>query len=445
MKKIYVVKLIFNNLRHLWTGVDMKFLVFIFFIGLHFKSIGQAGGNALYFKNGGANHDYFQSQSNHSINGSDPFTFEFWYKETISHNSYLPGLDDDQFRISTGGTRIYIFRPSGAAGSGQINTGYDIQLNVWTHYAFSFDGQNLIFYVNGSSVYTEDLGTGVNFSGGSIRIGWITNAGSCPDGLIDDLRLWTVAQAPTLGVLTGTEPNLEIYYKLDEGISCGNNTGVTTAVDAAGLGGNNNGILSHFDLSSSSCQSNWSVPAGVLPVELTDFSAQLVKGKTKLKWQTASELNNAGFHLQRSPDGKNWQDLAFLPGHGTTHEAQSYTYTDERPLPGLNYYRLRQVDYDGAFEYSKVVSVEMERDGSGISLYPNPATGTVTLALHTDYTGEASLKLYNLTGQQVKTQVLTLEGGAFRSEIGLDGLPAGVYLAEVTAGNERWRERLVVE
>ncbi len=180
-------------------------------------------------------------------------------------------------------------------------------------------------------------------------------------------------------------------------------------------------------------------------MEIIEFTSRLAFGEINLSWRTASELNNAGFYLQRSPDAKNWHDLAFLPGHGTTHEEQSYTYTDERPLPGMNYYRLQQVDYDGQFEYSKIVSVEMGRDGSGISLYPNPAANSVTLALQTDYTGEASLTLYDLMGRQVKTQTLSLEGGVFRSEIGLDGLPAGVYLAEVVAGREQWRERLVVE
>lgn len=213
-----------------------------------------------------------------------------------------------------------------------------------------------------------------------------------------------------------------------------------------------------FVIADASERVNWSEPltrndlnlwisacALVLPVEIIEFTSRLAFGEINLSWRTASELNNAGFYLQRSPDAKNWHDLAFLPGHGTTHEEQSYTYTDERPLPGMNYYRLQQVDYDGQFEYSKIVSVEMGRDGSGISLYPNPAANSVTLALQTDYTGEASLTLYDLMGRQVKTQTLSLEGGVFRSEIGLDGLPAGVYLAEVVAGREQWRERLVVE
>ena len=187
------------------------------------------------------------------------------------------------------------------------------------------------------------------------------------------------------------------------------------------------------------------ISAAPLPVELVSFSASSKNNIIQLLWRTASETNNEGFQIQRSADGKNWNDLAFVPGHGTTLEAQSYTYTDERPLPGMNYYRLRQMDFDGKSEHSKIVSVEMKNGGSGIHFFPNPATGSVTLALETDYSGEATLTLYDLTGKQMKTATLSLEGGAFRTDIGLGDLPTGIYMAQVRAGNELWRQRLVVE
>ncbi|MBK8565547.1 MAG: T9SS type A sorting domain-containing protein [Saprospiraceae bacterium] len=182
-----------------------------------------------------------------------------------------------------------------------------------------------------------------------------------------------------------------------------------------------------------------------LPVELAEFQATDKHGHVRLDWRTASETNNEGFDIQRSADGKNWNDLAFVPGHGTTDKEQSYNWTDERPLPGLNYYRLQQVDFDGKSEYSKIVSVEMKNGGSGIHFFPNPATGSVTLALETEYSGEAILTLYDLTGKQMKTATLSLEGGAFRTDLGLGSLPTGIYMAQVQAGGVLWRERLVVE
>lgn len=215
--------------------------------------------------------------------------------------------------------------------------------------------------------------------------------------------------------------------------------GTVTIVGTLSITNNNGYIIQH--------QGNgvFLIFSGALPVELIDFTARENDQTVILQWRTASELNNHGFQAQRSTDGKKWQNLAFLPGHGTTHEEQSYTYTDERPLPGLNYYRLRQEDFDGQFEYSQIVSIKMRNGGSGIRLFPNPATHSVTLALETDYDGEATLTLHDITGKQVRTQVLPLEGGTFRSSIELAGLPAGLYLAEVQAGREQWQERLVVE
>ncbi len=185
---------------------------------------------------------------------------------------------------------------------------------------------------------------------------------------------------------------------------------------------------------------------GILPVEIFYFQALVTKkGQIELDWQTASETNNSGFKIQRSANGTSWDDLTFIPGHGTTQEEQSYTFTDGRPLPGLNYYRLKQIDFDGNFEYSKVVTVDTGRDENTVSLFPNPAKNSVTLSLQSDYIGEAALTLYNHLGKRVQVQSFFLEGSTYHSNIDLAGLPAGVYLAEIVAGNEKWQERLVVE
>ncbi len=103
------------------------------------------------------------------------------------------------------------------------------------------------------------------------------------------------------------------------------------------------------------------------------------------------------------------------------------------------------MDYDGQYEYSKTISVEVSKTRSDLSLFPNPANGSITLAFESGYTGEAIITLYDLLGKQMKTQLLPPESGAFRTRIDLSGLPNGMYLAEVQAGREKWQERLVVE
>lgn len=186
------------------------------------------------------------------------------------------------------------------------------------------------------------------------------------------------------------------------------------------------------------------VPTALLPVKLVKFDAEAISDNVLLQWQTASEENNEGFRIERSGDGRSWQDIAFVRGNGTTSEGHKYAHTDDQPLSGTNYYRLKQVDYDGIFEYSPTVAVKTRSGNLDISLHPNPATGRAFLELGADFSGQAVIHLYSLLGERLKTQVLTLERGAHSVEIELSGLPAGVYLTEVIAGENRWQERLVV-
>ncbi|HPI08877.1 MAG TPA: hypothetical protein PLM41_20930, partial [Saprospiraceae bacterium] len=139
------------------------------------------------------------------------------------------------------------------------------------------------------------------------------------------------------------------------------------------------------------------------PVELTYFRATIPEtGRyALLTWRTASERNNLGFDIERSSDGRTWQTLALVPGHGTTQEEQSYAYTDERPQPGENYYRLKQVDFDGKFEYSDIRSVVM---GSGakdeVGIYPNPThSGLVSLDYYAEKEGDLSVSVFDALGR----------------------------------------------
>ncbi len=214
-------------------------------------------------------------------------------------------------------------------------------------------------------------------------------------------------------------------------------SGATAVTNNGGIAGGSGG-----DNSNGSVTLTFSL---ALPVELFHFEARLRKEGVDLLWETATELDNAGFDILRSVDGRNWQTLAFVPGGGSTLQERSYAYMDKHPHPGLNYYRLKQIDFDGQFEYSRIISVDVGGADNGVRLYPNPASGSVILAFETAYAGEAVLYLYNAVGQPLKTKYLSLEPGAFRTGIELDGLPAGVYLVEVRYGARRRLQRLAVQ
>ena len=183
----------------------------------------------------------------------------------------------------------------------------------------------------------------------------------------------------------------------------------------------------------------------LLPVELIFFDAAYIKKDVQLQWKTETELNNSGFEIERSIDARNWDKVSFVLGHGTTTESQSYTYTDRNPQTGINYYRLKQLDLDGVFEYSKTISVKVGRTDGNFNLFPNPAKGSVTIAHDSEYSGKANFVLFDLTGKQVMGEQVAVEEGRFFTNINLESMPVGIYIAEFQAGTEVWKKRLVVK
>lgn len=194
----------------------------------------------------------------------------------------------------------------------------------------------------------------------------------------------------------------------------------------------------------------------VLPVELTYFAAQLEEAVVMLDWQTATELNNEGFEIQRGQIDEQsgelkWQYLTYVSGYGNSSELQDYSYIDEHPAVGVNYYRLKQNDYDGQFEYSKIVSVRLQ--GEAISdtedqaplYYPNPVRGALTLEYISFVTTDALLDIYDLNGKKVSARNLALESGLNRFSIDVSNLAKGSYVAVLWINKQKQTQLLVVE
>ncbi|NJL76689.1 MAG: T9SS type A sorting domain-containing protein [Saprospiraceae bacterium] len=177
-----------------------------------------------------------------------------------------------------------------------------------------------------------------------------------------------------------------------------------------------------------------------LPVELLSFKGHSLGESVKLEWHTASEVNNRGFEVERSTDGKSWKAIGFVAGNGTTLEAQNYTFLDEQPAAGINYYRLQQVDFDGAFEYSEIVVVNFELGGvkDELMVYPNPTNGTFQVQLPQ---ANARLQLYNAQGSLVKSFIAADKNFT----INIADLASGIYLLKAQTGEQVWMQRVVVE
>ena len=167
--------------------------------------------------------------------------------------------------------------------------------------------------------------------------------------------------------------------------------------------------------------------AVVIPVKLIKFEGHPLSKNVELTWSTASELQNDHFEMQRSVDGKTFSKIGHIKGQGTTAVPHNYQLLDESPFMGINYYRLKQVDLNGQFEFSKTISVDMLNAGKTISVYPNPVKDNVTI--ETNITSDYTIELFDIAGKLLQrhpahTPVLQLSTG---------DLLNGVYIISVTS------------
>ena len=168
--------------------------------------------------------------------------------------------------------------------------------------------------------------------------------------------------------------------------------------------------------------------AGIaLPVHLLTFTSKTEAGQIKLNWATANEINSDYFDVERSMDAKVYQKIGTIQAFGTTSTVQNYQFIDVSAKNGIQYYRLKQVDKDGSFEYSRTIAVAKEKNTTS-KLYPNPAKDIVVLE-NKNPDSIKSLTVYNSMGQTVlidikSTNVLnisTLQTGLYFLEVKMEG------------------------
>ena len=182
-----------------------------------------------------------------------------------------------------------------------------------------------------------------------------------------------------------------------------------------------------------------------LPVELTEFTAQVDNDEVILSWTTASEINNDGFAIERRAKidvvdqniaFDSFEEIGFVNGAGSTSSEQAYRFTDTTAEPGIHQYRLRQVDRDGTISYSAIVEIEIDLADAFLlsGAYPNPFNPASTFTLQVSESQDVTIELYDVLGQQVDVLFSgALSAGSPRSFV-IDGsaLPAGLYLYRAT-------------
>jgi hypothetical protein len=183
----------------------------------------------------------------------------------------------------------------------------------------------------------------------------------------------------------------------------------------------------------------------VIPVELTSFTASVIGNGVKLNWSTATETNNRGFEIQRSVNNREFTAIDFVQGHGTTTDKREYSYLDNSGAAGTIYYRLKQIDYDGTFEYSQVVEVAKVVSYELSQNYPNPFNPTTTITYSIPQNSFVTLKVYDVLGSEVAELVNgTVEAGIHKINFNAFNLNSGVYFYTIKAGNFNETKKLML-
>jgi photosystem II stability/assembly factor-like uncharacterized protein len=176
---------------------------------------------------------------------------------------------------------------------------------------------------------------------------------------------------------------------------------------------------------------------GGIPVELVSFTGEIELGKVILNWITATEINNSGFEIERKFNSDDWLNIGFVPGHGTTTEKQFYQFEDQPEKNGNYYYRLKQIDYNGTFEYSNEVAIEFTPKFDFIleQNYPNPFNPTTTIRYSLPEKQLVTLRIYNSLGEMVSELVNEVkEAGIYEIEFNASGFPSGIYFYRIISG-----------
>jgi hypothetical protein len=271
----------------------------------------------------------------------------------------------------------------------------------------------------------DDEGTAVNNQGTNGY--WTINANSLTGGIYSlDLTAENFEGVSDYVVLRIIKRNTGGSWILDGTHSAGTGNNSVPVVHRIGMTG-----FSEFGIA------NVDDP---LPVELSLFTASIIGKNVKLSWQTETEVNNYGFEVQKSVAGRQnteWQIMGFVNGNGNSNSPKNYSFIDDQISTGKYFYRLKQLDNDGKFEYSSIVEIDI-RNSTEYSLeqnYPNPFNPNTIIKFTIPEAGNVKIKLFNLLGEEIQTLVDEIKtAGTHLINFNAQNLNSGVYLYKIETG-----------
>jgi len=178
---------------------------------------------------------------------------------------------------------------------------------------------------------------------------------------------------------------------------------------------------------------------GVLPVELASFASVVINNDVTLNWSTATETNNSGFDIERSSVNGQWSKVGNVTGNGTSTVSHSYSFSDRNLASGNYNYRLKQIDFNGNFEYfnlSNEVNVGIPSSFDLSQNYPNPFNPSTSINFDLPIDGKVSLKLYDMNGREVMTLLNEVRSAGYYSvNFNASNMSSGVYFYTLSADN----------
>ncbi len=180
----------------------------------------------------------------------------------------------------------------------------------------------------------------------------------------------------------------------------------------------------------------------ILPIELLNFSALQLNNSIELAWTTATETNNDYFIIERSSDAENFTEINKVDGAGNSTKNLKYKSIDENPLNGISYYRLKQVDFDGKYSYSKIIDINFFGFKDDIRIDPNPAFSETKLIFPEVLKGETKIELFNSQGKSVLKLFENNEMSSYL--LNLEAFEKGVYFISIENNDQHFKSKLIV-
>lgn len=173
-------------------------------------------------------------------------------------------------------------------------------------------------------------------------------------------------------------------------------------------------------------------PLAILPVELVYFTGSIINDDAVLTWLTASELNNSGFEIEHSMNGIDFESIGWVNGNGSSSVPHTYGYKDQNLSIGVNYFRLKQIDYDGNVSYSQIISLEY-KSNLKVSIYPVPAQNILNVNFNLKDLNKVQLTIVDVSGRRIRT-VLNVNAS---NQIDLSNIPNGSYFLQIISNNDQ--------